>query len=132
MAENKPNNAAGVFAAIKSVLRGIFGSPIGKILFFVIYFVLFLGLMVFVMYKVEDGSKVAMGVGVAYMVIALPFGWRALNRITPDVFLIMPIIGWLIFFLIKGFLSLLIGGFALPFVIVKAFSDVTSNAIRKS
>ena len=132
MAENKPNNAAGVFAAIKSVLRSIFGSPIGKILFFVIYFVLFLGLMAFVMYKVEDGSKVAMGVGVAYAVIALPFGWRALNRITPDVFLIMPIIGWLIFFLIKGFLSLLIGGFALPFVIVKAFSDVTSNAIRKS
>ena len=46
-------------------------------------------------------------------------GWKTLNMITPNIFLIMPIIGWVIFFLIKGALSLIIGMFVAPFVISK-------------
>lgn len=39
----------------------------------------------------------------------VPFGWSALNRITPNIFLILPIVGWVIFFITKFFLSMAIG-----------------------
>ncbi len=41
-------------------------------------------------------------------------GWKALNRITPNIFLSLPIIGWVVYFAIKIFLSGLIGIFLLP------------------
>lgn len=50
------------------------------------------------------------------------FGWRALARITPDVFLWMPIASWLIYFLVKGLLSIIIGAFVAPFWIGKTIS----------
>lgn len=46
----------------------------------------------------------AIGGGVRY-------GWRALSFITPRVFIIMPIIGWVIYFLIKLVVSLFIAPF---------------------
>ncbi|MGN0154843.1 MAG: B-box zinc finger protein [Lachnospiraceae bacterium] len=39
----------------------------------------------------------------------VPFGWEALNKIQPGIFLIMPIIGWVIYFMIKLTLAFLIG-----------------------
>lgn len=39
----------------------------------------------------------------------VPFGWRAINRITPDIFLILPLVGWVIFFCIKFIISFFIG-----------------------
>lgn len=39
----------------------------------------------------------------------IPFGWQALNRITPDIFLILPLAGWGIYFLIKFMLAGCIG-----------------------
>ena len=50
------------------------------------------------------------------------FGWRALARLTPDVFLWMPIASWLIYFLVKGLLSVFIGAFIAPFWIGKTIS----------
>lgn len=41
--------------------------------------------------------------------IFLPFGWSALNKITPNIFLILPIAGWVIYFVIKFLLALAIG-----------------------
>ncbi len=46
-------------------------------------------------------------------------GWRTLNRITPNIFLFLPIIGWVIYFMIKFMLSGMIGWFMLPIRIVK-------------
>ncbi len=51
------------------------------------------------------------------------FGWKALNKITPEVFLWMPIASWLIYFLIKGLLSILVGAFIAPFWIGKTISS---------
>lgn len=48
------------------------------------------------------------------------FGWKALNRITPDIFLIMPLSSWLWYFLIKGILAILVGMFVAPYQITKA------------
>ena len=51
------------------------------------------------------------------------FGWRALAKITPEVFLWMPIASWLIYFLVKGILSIIIGAFVAPFWIGKTISS---------
>lgn len=47
------------------------------------------------------------------------FGWKALSRIQPNIFLILPIGGWIIYFLVKGVLSVMIGVFVAPYVIAK-------------
>lgn len=64
-----------------------------------------------------------------FVFAGLPWGWSALNRITPNIFLIMPIIGWVIYFIVKLWLSLLIGVFVMPFKIysiVKEFQKFRS------
>lgn len=58
---------------------------------------------------------------VALLVAGTPCGWRALSSIQPRMFLFLPIIGWLIYFGIKLFLSYWIGSIAMPMQIVKAF-----------
>lgn len=47
------------------------------------------------------------------------FGWKSLDKIQPDIFLIMPIAGWVIYFLVKGFIAVIIGMFVTPFVIAR-------------
>lgn len=51
------------------------------------------------------------------------FGWKALARITPDVFLWMPLASWLIYFVVKGLLSIFIGAIVAPFWIGKTISS---------
>lgn len=41
-------------------------------------------------------------------------GWKTLTRITPSVFLFLPIIGWVLYFIIKLVLSLCLGLVMLP------------------
>jgi hypothetical protein len=41
----------------------------------------------------------------------LRYGWKALTFITPNIFIIMPIIGWVIYFLIKLVIALVIASF---------------------
>jgi len=41
-------------------------------------------------------------------------GWKTLTRLTPSVFLILPILGWLIYFVLKLFLSFWLGLIMLP------------------
>lgn len=50
------------------------------------------------------------------------FGWRTLNRIRPSYFLFLPIIGWVLFFIVKGLLSVVIGVFVAPFVIANGIT----------
>lgn len=39
----------------------------------------------------------------------IPFGWSALNRLTSNLFLFLPLVGWLIYFVIKFILAYFIG-----------------------
>ena len=63
-----------------------------------------------------------------YLVAFTYFGWKALNRITPNIFLFMPIIGWVIYFSVKFVLSVIVGMFVAPFQIAK----LITNGIQKS
>ena len=64
--------------------------------------------------KPSDISKGVLIFQGFYIGAALVAGWKALNRITPNIFLFLPIIGWVVYFVIKIFLSSVIGIFLLP------------------
>lgn len=49
------------------------------------------------------------------------YGWKILTFITPNIFLIMPIIGWVIYFLIKLIISLVIAPFAF---VIKTITNI--------
>ncbi|SNR14464.1 conserved membrane protein of unknown function [Tenacibaculum jejuense] len=54
-----------------------------------------------------------------YIGAALVAGWKALNSITPRIFLVLPVIGWVIYFILKLFLSSIIGVFILPIRLIQ-------------
>ena len=58
-----------------------------------------------------------------YLFVGIPYGWRALNVITPKFSLILPVywafIAWILYFFIKGIISGIIGFFILPFKLFK-------------
>lgn len=54
-----------------------------------------------------------------YMGLGLVAGWKTLTRITPQVFLFLPILEWIFFFMVKTILSLLVGLVAFPVRIIK-------------
>lgn len=61
-----------------------------------------------------------------YFFAGIPWGWSALNKITPNIFLFMSWAGWLIYFMVKIILSMIIGMFVTPFKIygiIKGLSD---------
>jgi hypothetical protein len=55
------------------------------------------------------GSYVAMFVIVSYGMSSVIAGWKTLNRITPAVFLILPVLGWVIYFIVKLVLAFYVG-----------------------
>ena len=69
---------------------------------------------------------VIMGVALAY------FGWQALSRITPNIFLIMPIGGWITYYIIKACLSVFLGVFVAPVIIGKRITNAITNQLSKS
>ena len=63
----------------------------------------------------------------------IPFGWLALNRITSQMFLFLPLVGWVIYFLIKLTLAMLIGWIvAIPKIIALNKSLRYALAVDKS
>lgn len=77
--------------------------------------------IVFVLCLSAPGAPFFVALLVAYGVAGTPCGWRALSSMQPRMFLFLPIIGWLIYFGSKLFLSYWIGYIAMPMQIVKAF-----------
>jgi len=73
----------------------------------------------------ECGGGIASGAGAGAIIVALftagvPFGWRVLSAITPDMFLFLSLAGWIIYFAVKLGISFFIGIIAMPFYIYKA------------
>ncbi len=58
-----------------------------------------------------------------YIFAGLPWGWSVLNRITPNVFLFLPIFGWIVYFVLKLGIAMLIGEFVLPYKIYTFIRD---------
>ena len=70
----------------------------------------------FVIWGVTIGlCMISSTAAMVFMAICAVFGWKTLNMITPAFFLWMPLLGWVIYFIVKFFLSMLIGLFVAPF-----------------
>lgn len=55
-----------------------------------------------------------------YGCIGLVAGWNALNKLTARYFLFLPLVGWLFYFVVKLYISGIIGLFIAPFRICKS------------
>lgn len=63
-------------------------------------------------YLVPARSEVIkLELGLCFM--GIPWGWEFLNRITPKIFLILPVVGWVLYFVFKFAISMAIGPFAM-------------------
>lgn len=80
----------------------------------------------FIYFKYQ-GSNLEATLVFSWLFCGAPFGWKTLNKITPSVFLFLPIIGWLIFLIFKGILSIVVGIVAMPVSIVMAIVKIVRN-----
>lgn len=61
-----------------------------------------------------------------YVFSAIVPGWKTLTRITPGVFLFLPIIGWVLYFIVKFVLSWAVGLVMLPIRTVRNIARLVS------
>ena len=73
------------------------------------------------------GEVVFSVAGIAAALIWVYFGWKALTFITPRVFLIMPLVGWVAYFCIKGFLAVIVGVFVAPYYLAKKVTSIVQD-----
>lgn len=91
--------------------------------------------MIAILYAIIWGIMVALtstnstAIAFIYVAVFTFFGWKALNRITPDIFLFMPLVGWVIYFVAKFILSIVVGMFVAPFQIAKKISSSVQDNI---
>lgn len=106
----------------KSSFKSFLLSGFGQAGMIVLFYIIIWGIML-LLTRIQ-----APVVALIYIAVFTYFGWKALNRITPDMFLWMPLKGWIIYFTVKFILSIIIGMFVAPFQIAK----MITAAIQKS
>ena len=99
-------------------------SSAGKATIIAVFYLIIFGIIM--LFVKIDSAYLALIVMVAFAY----FGWKALNKIQPDIFLIMPVVGWIIYFVVKFVLSVLIGIFIAPFVISKKIAEKIQESIK--
>lgn len=108
----------------KKDFRQFICSPIGKYIMIAFMYVLFFGIFGMITILMDDMGFLAF----IYAALFIYFGWKALNFIQPNVFLIMPIGGWVIYGIIKAILAFFIGIFVAPFSI----ANIIATKIQSS
>ncbi len=101
-------------------------SPIGKITIMILFATFVLSL---IMIGIKSDFMIILAIT---LLLCAFFGWKALNKITPQIFLFMSIGGWAIYFLIKSLLSVLIGAFVAPFQISKMITNMITRSISEN
>lgn len=92
--------------------------------------------MIVILYIIIWGIMVAltatdsMVIALIYVALFTYFGWLALNKITPQMFVWMPLKGWIIYFVVKFILSIIVGMFVAPFQIAKKITAAVQNSIK--
>lgn len=112
----------------KSSFKSFITSSAGKAVIIVALYIVIWGLMLLLTSIFNQGAGQSV-VAVIFIVVFSYFGWKSLNRITPDMFLIMPIGGWIAYFVIKFILAIIIGVFVAPFVIAKKITESIQGSI---
>ena len=108
-------------------VKAFLTTPLGRFALTAILYVLIFGLLLLVI-SVFDAPALAVVFAVAFIY----FGWKALSRITPEVFVIMPVGSWIVYFIVKGFLAFFLGVFVAPYVIGKKLSNIIADTLAES
>ena len=103
--------------------KNFFATNSGKAVIIIIGYIVILGLMILCS---EFNLEIPLYIIAAVCVF---FGWRFLNMITPSMFLWLSFTGWIVYFLIKLFLSVAIGVFVAPFQIAKMIANLISESV---
>lgn len=69
-------------------------------------------------------EKVFLVVSGFYLGGALIAGWKTLTYITPNIFLFLPLVGWLIYFIVKFLLSIAVGLVMFPVRLFRNFRKI--------
>ncbi len=108
-------------------LKRFFVSLAGRIVMIALLYVIILSICM----GIVEATDSTLILGIVFVILGY-FGWQTLSMITPNIFLIMPIGGWLIYYLIKGLLSIFIGAFVAPFVIARKIVAIISKGLQES
>lgn len=54
-------------------------------------------------------------------------GWKAITMIQPSMFIWMPLVGWIIYFVIKFIIAYFVGLFVAPYTIGNKIADALNN-----
>ena len=107
----------------KNNLKQFICSPIGKLIMIAALFILFFGIFLLLILTLENTVF-----AFVYAALFIYFGWKSLDVVQPNVFLVMPIGGWFLYGLMKGLLSFFIGIFVAPI----ALSNMISTKIQQA
>lgn len=106
-------------------VRSFLLSKTGNIVMIAVLYMIFLAIMVESIDLIDKFPAVSFA-----FALAIAFcGWKSLTRITPSIFLVLPIVGWIIYFVIKGFLSVIVGSFTAPLFIAKKFTKAIRGVV---
>ncbi len=104
-------------------VKEFFTSTLGRVTVTVVSAIIIYGIL---MMALSANSEV---IFIITFLICGYFGWNALSRITPNIFLVMSLSKWAIYFLIKGLLAVCVGAFVAPFQIGKMISNKLSETM---
>lgn len=104
--------------------KGFLASKAGQTVVTVVVALIVFGLL---MLATETTS---LPLALIIVAICAYFGWQTLSFITSRFFLVLPIVGWFFYIMIKFFLSLFIGVFVAPFRIGKMVSGWANGMVN--
>lgn len=107
-------------------ILNLFASKVGKIALTIIIGMIVWGIMISFMIN-ENVPFLLVTIAVCAF-----FGWKSLNKITSKIFLWMNFVGWIIYFVVKGFLSVLVGWIIAPFKIASMISEYAIKVLGAS
>lgn len=114
----------------KSSFKNFLTSQAGKTILIVLMYIIIWGLMLLITKIFSSGTGQSIA-AVVFIVVFSFFGWKSLNKITPDIFLVMPVGGWIAYFVIKLVLSIIVGVFVAPYVIAKNIYEIIEIGVKE-
>lgn len=114
------DNAANSSKIGKAEKTSFLNTGSGKILIFIVSYALIFGLTYMLWVSMGD-------VAIYVMLACAIFGWKKLSMIQPAMFVWMPLIGWIIYLVIKFIVSALIGLFVAPYYLAQLVSKQIYN-----
>ncbi len=110
----------------KMTFKDFLCSFAGKLCMILVLYLVIFGL-IFAMFNIfQNATAPILIMGLALIVC----GWRFLNRITPAMFIILPVGSYIVYLMVKIVLSFLCGIFVAPFVIANWISNVVRESLE--